>query len=341
MKNITDELNNENIHQNIVSLRRMLKLSQSVFIEKYLSDENGNKMMSNSKYSNFERFGSEDSEEIASVIAGRMGVDVSVFCLDPDGFIAYAETIVKTEEEPENHSFVTGQNSQVEQLVRILSDYISNAIIEGDYKLGDKLPSDRDLAAKFGVGRTALREALKVLSVLGLIDIRPGQGTFICRNTSNFFLMPLSWSFLVGDENVDKMIEVRNVLEQKSAQLAAQNATTEDIEFLTAVYEKGKEAYNAGNFKDFLDCDMEFHLAIAKCSHNPVIQNLLFTSRSLIRQISKAGMLTLENLMNINMEHGFIYDAIKNKDSYGASEKMVAHLIHSCTRYQLPHYFIK
>ena len=78
----------------------------------------------------------------------------------------------------------------IRQLGRILSDYISNAIIEGDYKLGDKLPSDRDLAAKFGVGRTALREALKVLSVLGLIDIRPGQGTFICRNTSNFFLMP-------------------------------------------------------------------------------------------------------------------------------------------------------
>ncbi len=336
-----NELNKENIHHNIVSLRRMLKLSQSAFIEAYLSDEDGRKMMSNSKYSNFERLGGEDSEAIAAAIAKKMGIEPSVLMHDPDVFIAYAEAMVKTEEQKENYSFATGQNSQVEQLVRILSDYISNSIMEGEYKLGDKLPSDRDLAAKFGVGRTALREALKVLSVLGLIDIRPGQGTFICKNTSNFFMMPLSWSFLVGDESVDQMIEVRNVLEQKSAQLAAQNATEEDIEFLTKVYENSQEAYNTGNFKDFLDYDMEFHLAIAKCSHNPVIQNLLFTSRSLIRQISKSGMLTLENLKNIYVEHGIIYEAIKNKDSYGASQKMISHLINSCTRYQLPHYFIK
>lgn len=341
MINFDDKTGDENIHQNIVSLRRMLKLSQSAFIEKYLSDEDGVKMMSNSKYSNFERFGGEDSGKIASVIAEKIGVEAKSFCLDPDAFVAFAEIIVKTEEQTENHSFATGQNSQVEQLVRILSDYISNAIMEGEYKLGDKLPSDRDLAAKFGVGRTALREALKVLSVLGLIDIRPGQGTFICKNTSNFFLMPLSWSFFVGDDQVDNMIEVRNVLEQKSAQLAAQNATEEDLEFLTNVYENSKQAYNDGNFKDFLDYDMEFHLAIARCSHNPVIQNLLFTSRSLIRQISKSGMLTLENLRNIYVEHGIIYDAIKNKDSYGASQKMISHLINSCTRYQLPHYFMK
>ena len=337
MRNASVKPGNENIHQNIVTLRHMLKMSQLAFIEAYLSDDEGRKLMSNSKYSNFERFGGEDSEEIAALVASKLEIDSAVFRNDPDAFVSFAEQIAKTEEK-EDHSFATGQNSQVEQLVRILSDYISNAIMEGDYKLGDKLPSDRDLAAKFGVGRTALREALKVLSVLGLIDIRPGQGTFICKNTSNFFLMPLAWSFFVGDDKADKMIEVRNVLEQKSAQLAAQNATEEDIVFLTEVLEKGRKAYDDGNFKDFLDCDMEFHLAIAKCSHNPVLQNLLFTSRSLIRQISKSGMLTLENLRNIYIEHGIIYDAIKNKDSYEASQKMISHLINSCTRYQLPLY---
>ena len=131
MRNASVKTGNENIHQNIVTLRHMLKMSQLAFIEAYLSDDEGRKLMSNSKYSNFERFGAEDSEEIAKVVASKIGTDVAVFQLEPEAFISYVEPMVKSEEK-EDHSFATGQNSQVEQLVRILSDYISNAIMEGD-----------------------------------------------------------------------------------------------------------------------------------------------------------------------------------------------------------------
>lgn len=331
-----NELKDENIHINVLSLRRALKLSQSAFIENYLKD--GERSMSLSKYSNFERNGGKDSLHIAELVCQRVKLDISVFMMSPDGFVPYIDDFFKQPCDKmsfHNPDSIKNQDSPVSQLVRIISDYISDCLASGELKTGDKLPSDRDFSAMFSVGRTAVREALKVLSVLGLIDIRPGQGTFICKNSSNFFLMPLSWGFYMGEHNIYHIIDVRNVLEVESAQLAAKHWTQEELELLTDTFNRSSEAYYNGNFKDFLDLDMDFHLAIANCSKNPIISSLLFTSRNLIRQISKSGMATVEHLKNIYVEHGIIYNAICERDAYGASQKMLAHLINSCARYSI------
>lgn len=329
-----------NIKDNILILRRRLRLSQAEFIERYLSDEHGAPLISVPKLSNLENRGGRDVGELAGIIAARIPMDAKAFQMEPDRFVKNLDLFIEPRRPgknalPEVTNDLIRRDSYVEKLVQVLSDYLSDSILAGDLRPGDKLPSDRSLAAQFGVGRTSIREALKVLSVLGLIDILPGQGTFVASGSANFFMAPLSWTFLLGERNADNVIDVRNVLEVESARLAAQKADQEGLQKLEEVFSLSDTAYLEGNFQDFLDLDLDFHLAIAQCSQNPIIQNLLLTTRKLIRYISKSGMVNLAQLADIYAEHQRIYTAITTRNPSLAASNMTEHLERSRARYRL------
>lgn len=292
--------------------------------------------MSVAKYSNFERSGSKQALLIADSVAAKTGMDPSVFTLPTEHFIMFLNQTLDGNENVElSASTTSSTDTNLERLVRTISDYILDSILSGTLKPGDKLASDRDLALQFDVGRTIIREALKVISVLGLIDIRPGQGTFICQSSTNFFLLPLSWGFFIGEQNVNDIIEVRNVLEIQSAQLAAKKATDEHILMMKKVIEQSRIAVQNKDIKEFLDCDIDFHLIIAQASQNKIVHNLLTTSRNLIKHISKSGIYTEEHMGIIHNEHEMIYKAISHKDGYDASQFMLTHLINSSSRYKI------
>ena len=207
-------------------------------------------------------------------------------------------------------------------------------IIQGNLRPGSKLPSDRELSARFGVGRTTLREALRVLATLGIISILPGHGTFLASKNTGFHVS-LSWAVLLGENSVEHLINVRNELEAVSARFAAQKADKVSIGELGLIYQKMNDAFKQADFKDFLDLDLDFHLSIARCSGNPIIYDLLATSRRMLKHISKSGMVSMEDLQNIYTEHGFIYEAIVKHDSRGAEAKMAEHLLRARKRYHL------
>lgn len=326
------------VKDNVLSLRRRLKLTQNEFIKKYLSNEEGKPLVSVSKLSNFERHGTGDPHQFAQLISSAMSTNVDTFFMEPDLFAKNIDLLIEPQEERnslQNIGELMNRENNVKTLVRIISDYLSDGILAGEMRPGDKLPSDRNLATMFGVGRTTVREALKVLSVLGLIEILPGQGTFIAAQSTDFFVTPLSWTFLIGERNLKHIIDVRNVLEIESAKLATQNATQDDLENLSNIFARSTEAYRKGNLQDFLDLDLDFHLAIAECSQNPIIHSLLLTSRKLIRYISKSGMVNIVQVNEIFEEHNAIYNAIISRDPIKASRKMNAHLENSKKRYNL------
>lgn len=329
-----------NIKENVLSLRRRLKLSQSEFINRFMSDENGRQVINVPKLSNFEKHGTGDPQHFAQLIASAMSMDAGVFSMDPDLFAKNIDMLIESHLHDHRNDLksiceLVHRENSVKTLVRVISDYLSDSILSGEMRPGDKLPSDRNLSEMFGVGRTSVREALKVLSVLGLIDILPGQGTFIASESSNFFITPLSWTFLMGERNVSNIIDVRNVLEIESAKLATQNAHEKDLDELSLIFNRSSDAYRDGNLQVFLDLDLDFHLAIAQCSQNPIIQSLLLTSRKLIRFISKSGMVNFIQLKDILEEHNLIYNAIISRDPIEASEKMASHLEKSRDRYQV------
>lgn len=334
-------LNPAFVHENLLHLRRRLMLSQSEFIVKYLSDEQGKPLLSISKLSNIETKGGKDALKYAELISNQLSVDPNLFQLTPDAFAKNIEIFIEGQLNSASAGNLSDlaqmvqKTSYVETLVHVMCDYLTDNLISGDLKPGDKLPSDRNLAVMFGVGRTAVREALKVLSVLGLVRILPGQGTFVASKSANFFMAPLSWTFLLGEHNLDNILTVRTMLEDTSSRLAAGKASDSEIDEISAIVSSAQEAFSNYNFQKFLEYDIDFHLSIARGSHNQIIYELLLTSRKLLTHISKSGLLGIEDMVGVDSEHVAILNAIRNRDPQKAQEAMAVHMVNSNKRYKL------
>jgi GntR family transcriptional repressor for pyruvate dehydrogenase complex len=323
------EMQLQHICENILTLRRRLKVSQPEFIGQFLSD-NGAPLISVSTFSNIENGNTTGTEALAETVAKKMQVDKSVFLMEPDDFAKNIELFFGAvlDKQPVRNV------SAGEALVAKISDWLMDEVIHGRMRAGSKLPSNRELGERFGVGRTTLREALQVLSGIGVITLLGGHGTCLSSKSSGFNA-PLSWAVLLGENSVTHLIDVRNELEFFSARLAAKNASAASIDALKEIYQKMEVAFNEANFQAFLDLDMEFHLAIAQSSGNPIVHNLLATSRRMLKAISKSGMVSVEDLQNIFSEHGEIYSAIIEKNSERAFDKMKVHLKNARLRYKL------
>lgn len=328
------------ISENIVLLRRKLKMSQKEFIQTFLTDGNGAAVVSTGAYSNIENgAGKRSASKAAAVIARHLHADAKMFEMAPDLFAYNIDSFLQSRETPPSGDLLNTKlslkknTSYTDSLIRIISDYLTDGIMSGEIKPGDKLPSDRELAEKFGVGRSTIREALRVISLIGLIEILPSQGTFVASDTSDFFLTPLSWTFLLGKKSVIDMINVRNMLEIGAARQASTLASQKDLSDFTAVIDKMKAAHKTYDFQAFLALDMDFHLSIAKCSQSQIIYDLLHISRKLLTLISKSGMSTIKDINAIYEEHMAVYEAVIARDGDRAAECMQIHLERSNSRY--------
>jgi DNA-binding FadR family transcriptional regulator len=337
METITKNDRVQHIPENLLTLRRRLKLSQKDFIQTYLADENGAPLISVPTLSNIENGSTAGVTELAKRVAHNMRSDQAVFLEDPDHFAKNIELFFG-DALGVSRPALRGDGEKrggTEALVEAVSDYLMDAVIRGELRPGSRLPPDRKLGDLFGVGRSAVREALKVLGALGIITILPGHGSFIASESAGSLHLPLSWTFLIGEGRLGHLIDVRNVLEMESARLAAEKADAASLDKLKQIYTKMIHAFDDANFKDFLDLDIDFHLAIAAGSQNPIITDLLATSRKILTYISKSGMLTVEHLRNIYAEHSDIYAAISAGDPAGAKKAMETHLARARRRYQL------
>ena len=329
----------QNIPVNILTLRRRLMMTQQEFLNACLS-ENGTPLVSVATLSNIERGSTANVDRLSAKLAETMSVSREVFEMDPDAFaksvgLFFSHQLEQGKERMAGRISEARRTNTVESLARALCDYIMDSLISGKLATGGILPSDRQLGAMFGVGRTPIREALKALNVLGLLQIFPGKGTFIASQTTDLFFAPLSWSFLLGQSTTDQIIDVRNILEAESARLAALNATPERLTELARIFDSMTEAYNQNNFQTFLDMDIDFHLAVAKCSANPIILNLLTTSRKLLTFISKSGINDVAGIRSIYKEHHALFEAIRKTDPDQAHKAMQKHLHAARKRYSL------
>ena len=322
--------------ENLLTVRRRLKLTQREFIDAYLVDDEGDPLIGLSTLSGIENGTGDNVMPLVEAMAKKLDIGADVFTMEPDLFAKNIELFLEAFSNNQEVPLSTVKsNSTVDELVHKLSNYLTDAIISGELKPGDKLPSDRNLSASYGVGRSSIREALKVLSALGLIHILPGQGSFIASEHTDFFLTPLSWTLFIGQNNAKHLLEMRSILETETARLAAERADEKSLTELKGMFESMQKAYEDADFQAFLDADLNFHLAIARCCGNPIIYSLLQTSRKLLGHISKTGMISIEHLREIADEHQAIYTAIAKRDVEGAGEQMKTHLIRASERYQL------
>ncbi len=328
---------------NIRQVRRTLKMTQKEFLEYFLMKENGKTAMSVATLSNLESKGGDRLNEVISAVSGRLQLDSMMFSLEPQEFLQNLETCLNSHQADEDLFYKSEKKGNISQLVNRLTMYFADEILEGRLKRGDQIESDRELAKKLNVGRSAVREALKVLDVLGMIDIRLGQGTYITSRETNFFSVPLSWSLFLDGTQVKSILQVRGALELRAVQLAAQCEDKNKLDKLTDIYYRMQKTFQESKdtdnlqhaLQETLNADIEFHTCIAECSGNPIILSMLTTIRNFLKRVSGTGMVDAEQLQAVVEEHQKLYGAIISGNVDAATHTMTKHLAASMARYKI------
>jgi GntR family transcriptional regulator, transcriptional repressor for pyruvate dehydrogenase complex len=197
-------------------------------------------------------------------------------------------------------------------------------LIRGDWTNGDRIPPEKELCRQLGVGRASLREAMKALEIMGMIETRLGDGTFVCHR-SEFLSRPLLWAITSSrPSDLRELVEARRLIEVELAGFAAERASAGDLKAIRGRLEQMQASLNdAGAFQEG---DVGFHLAIAAAAHNRVLHNALQLTRNLIeswigRSLTQKGV-AAEALSH----HKQIFLAITRKEPEKAKAAMRRHL---------------
>lgn len=201
---------------------------------------------------------------------------------------------------------------------------VKGMIAEGRLKSGDQLPPERDLAEKFVVSRTSVREALRALESLGLVEIRPGEGTFVREVSIETLIEPLALIMVSQREAIGELFEARRLLEPTIAALAAARATPEEIHEMERILEQQAKEIAAG--KTGLAEDAAFHAAIGAAAHNRAITRIAHAVMDLLTQSREESLNTPGRPNRSHEDHRRIVAAISARDDEGARQAMLDHL---------------
>ncbi|MEM1486099.1 FadR/GntR family transcriptional regulator [Oscillospiraceae bacterium PP1C4] len=203
-------------------------------------------------------------------------------------------------------------------------EQMKQQMLLGEWKAGDKLPSENELANAFNVSRVTIRQALQKLMVLGLIKTKTGEGSFIteaelgsCMNT----MIPMAY---LRPKDTLEVLEFRQVIEIETAGLAAKKATAQDVEALQNIYDEMLALKD--NMEDFAQADLEFHLKIAEITKN----NLIISTHNILKDILSVTMKDIVGTLGYEIGiyyHQQLLDSIAQNDAEKTKEIMREHVV--------------
>jgi GntR family transcriptional regulator, transcriptional repressor for pyruvate dehydrogenase complex len=153
-----------------------------------------------------------------------------------------------------------------------IADQILQMINSGEYKAGSKLPSERTITEQMGVSRPSLREAISALQIVGILESRPGDGTYICEPAATEEIRCQAVSVLEESDSPYEGMQARKALEIGAAQLAIKVATDADLAALKEAWDEKCLRGRGGDMDEYLRYGKEFHLAIARATKNRLIE---------------------------------------------------------------------
>jgi GntR family transcriptional repressor for pyruvate dehydrogenase complex len=212
------------------------------------------------------------------------------------------------------------RESSSTEITRRLLDYL----LSGSVELGQKIPPERQLAGALGVGRSAVREAIKSLSLLGLLDVRQGDGTYLSRSSSDLLPRVIEWGMLLEQPYVADLIEAREEMEPIVARLAAERRSAGDVEALRALVAEMEAATD--DIGRYVDADTAFHLKLAEAAGNALFRNQLSGIRELLRTWAKSVLEAAGETESSLAMHKPILEAVERRDAHAAELAMTAHM---------------
>ena len=208
------------------------------------------------------------------------------------------------------------------RLSDVTAKRIRNMIEESRFKVGDKLPNENDFANELGISRSTLREAIKALTSLGILEIRRGKGTFVTDST-------VIESGDLGEINsgLGDLFEMRLMFEPECAYYAAQRATDEEIAIICKYGEAVEQKIKSGEDRTYEE--QKFHESIANATHNAFVQQFM----PIIFNAIKKGVIVMQKDKIISEDNlnddRLIMDFLKARNADGARNAMRLHIIHA------------
>lgn len=217
-------------------------------------------------------------------------------------------------------------NQEIDKVYHQVLEYLIEQIKNGNIKPGGKIPTERELSEFLSVSRAAIREAIKILDIIGLVEKVPSNGTYVKKEFDDWLIEPMSIIFKLSGTGQKEVYEFRKMIEVQIATLAAERITEDEMKELTNCYNNMIEAEDEIQKAIY---DKKFHNTIAKATKNHIILNAynamspmldMFTvdSRSLVIQNESEGIM--------GEMHKNIYTAILNRDVESAREAMNVHM---------------
>jgi GntR family transcriptional regulator, transcriptional repressor for pyruvate dehydrogenase complex len=212
------------------------------------------------------------------------------------------------------------------QIARRLVEYI----ISGEIEPGARMPSERQLAEAFGVGRSAMREALKSLSMIGLVDVRQGDGTYLKKADAALLPQIIEWGLLIGEQRTMDLVEARQFIEIDLAELAAIRRTDEDLADMERYLRRMERSFNDSTA--FVEADVAFHLKIAEAARNSVLRDIHSSIQALLRAWIGRVIAAADSAVPSFEEHIPVFDAVRDQDPERAKLAMEAHMTSAAKR---------
>lgn len=214
--------------------------------------------------------------------------------------------------------------SQRQRLPEALADSLQQDILSAHLTVGDRLPSEPELAQRFGVSRTVVREAARLLVQRGLVAVSPGRGMTVAKFDGRLIAEQYALLLQLSDGTFEQLLELRLVLEVEMSALAAARRSEEDIEAMRAANNRLELA--AGSRLEFLEADLAFHELMAKATHNPFFGLMAEPINGFLREAYGHGPGYPSQAQQTIEEHAEIADAIAAGDPAAAKYATEQHL---------------
>jgi DNA-binding FadR family transcriptional regulator len=214
-----------------------------------------------------------------------------------------------------------------ESVVQSVINQLTDAIRNGDLKPGDKIPPEPELADSLGVARSSVREAIKILAYLGVLESKRSEGTFVCNGYKESMIDPMIYGIILNQDSFDNLMELREMTEAGMMRLAIEHHDKEELSELEELIKEMEKAVNDKKdpVKAFFDVDNRFHDKIAEMGKNPMADKVNRVVRTLtyaVRFRTVSEMINGGKSEELINAHRLLLDAIREGDKHDLSAKV-------------------
>ena len=202
-------------------------------------------------------------------------------------------------------------------MVEVVISKIKDLLLAKQLLPGDKLPSEFELAKSFSISRGPIREAMKILSAFGIIEIRSGDGTYISKTDKKIQFDPLLFSLIVNYKNFKELFELRELLEVSIAKLIIKNAEAKEFkEIEKALLEMKERSLSSSNrdYRTMAKYDINFHIALGKATGNSLVEKIYSFTLDLFKDSIEATHKNQDNAVKAITLHENIYNSLIEKN---------------------------